>query len=124
MSIEEVGDCQEKLARLEELQTIFRYWFRLREKTWPSECSGKDVGGQLLDLLDSDVAGSVSTFLGHGFLTQVQLEALIYCDEALPAVINELDGFPYCWLSQLKKLTSSILNYKNRWGIPIHSGST
>ncbi|MBK8465832.1 MAG: hypothetical protein IPL32_08375 [Chloracidobacterium sp.] len=124
MSTEELEKLRRKLAQLEELQSIFRYWFRLREKTWPSECSGKAAGGYDLDLLDSDITGSVSAFVCDGILSQLQLDSLRYCDEALTSVVRELEGFPYWWFSQLKKLTSSILAYDERWGIPVRTIST
>lgn len=123
MEERELVELKAKLARLEDLQEIFRCWFRLTEKTWPSECSGRAAGGYDLDLLDSDIFGPVSSFLVRGSLRPDQLTRLERGEKALPLVISELEGFPFWWFSHLKILTSKILEYKKRWGIPVWEDS-
>ena len=109
-------ETKSKLHRLEELQDIFRRWVRLRQKLFPSNCGGIDIRGILLDSLDSDVAGCVSTFLMRGQLGPGQKEALYYCDDCLNVVTLELHGYEGWYFRQLKALTSAIIAYQRRWG--------
>jgi len=112
----ELEETKSRLHRLEELQDIFRIWVRLRQKLFPSNCRGVDIRGVDLLMLDSDVAGCVSTFLMQGRLEQNQTEALYYCDECLDVVNLELEGYEGWYYRQLKALTSAIIDFRRKWG--------
>ena len=112
----ELDETKSKLHQLEELQHIFRIWVRLRQKLFPSNCSGLDVRGIDLVTLDSDVAGCVSTFLMEGHLESKTMDALYYCDDCLSTVILELQGYEGWYYRQLKALTSAIKEYQKKWG--------
>ena len=112
---EELQKTKSKLNQLEELQSIFRIWVRLKQKLFPSNYGGIDIRGILLDTLDSDVAGCISTFLRRGQLEPFQKEALYYCDDCLDVVILELQGYEGWYFRQLKALTSAIIEYQKKW---------
>lgn len=112
----ELEETKSKLNRLEELKNIFRGWVRLRQKLFPSNCRGIDIRGILLDTLDSDIAGCVSTFLMRGQLEPRQKEALYYCNDCLDVVTLELQGYEGWYFRQLKALTSAIIEHQRRWG--------
>jgi hypothetical protein len=111
----ELEETKSKLRRLEDLQNIFRVWVRLRQKLFPSNCSGVDVRGIDLVMLDSDVAGCVSTFLTRGQLDQRQKEYLYFCDECLDVVNRELQAYEGWYFRQLKALTSAIIEFQRKW---------
>ncbi|GAC1446818.1 MAG: hypothetical protein NVSMB56_09120 [Pyrinomonadaceae bacterium] len=105
----ELQKAQCQLHRLEELQNIFRLWVRIRQKLFPSNCSGVEIRGIDLVRIDSDIAGCVSTFLTRGRLDQSQKETLYYCNDCLDVVILELQGYEGWYYRQLKSLTSAIM---------------
>jgi hypothetical protein len=111
----ELEETKSQLQRLEELQTIFGLWVRLKGKLFPSCCSGLDVRGIDLVSLDSDVAGCVSTFLRRGRLDERQKEYLYYCDDCLDTVTLELQGYEGWYFRQLKALSSAIIVFQQKW---------
>lgn len=112
----ELEETTSKLHQLEELQNIFRIWVKLRQKLFPSNCSGVDIRGSDLVTLDSDVAGCVTTFLNQGHLESKSMDALYYCDDCLDTVILDLQGYEGWYYRQLRALTSAIIGYQKRWG--------
>jgi len=113
---EKLKNSQHHIHKLEELQNIFRIWVRLRQKLFPSNCSGTDVRGIDLVMLDADVAGCISTFLTKGQLDQRQKEALYFCNDCLNTVTLELQGYEGWYYRQLKTLTSAVINFQQEWG--------
>ncbi len=111
----ELEETKSKLHQLEELQDIFRIWVKLKQKLFPSNCSGADVRGIDLVTLDSDVAGCVSTFLTQGFLESKLIDTLYNCGDCLDTVVLELQGYEGWYYRQLKILTSAIVNYQQKW---------
>lgn len=111
----ELEETKSKLQRLEELQNIFRLWVRLKEKLFPSCCSGEEVRGIDLVTLDSNVAGCVATFLTRGRLDERQKEYLYFCDDCLGTVTLELQGYESWYFRQLKALTSAIIEFQRKW---------
>lgn len=113
---EEFQKAKSEFEKLKELQSIFRVWVRLRQKLFPFNCSGEEIKGIDLNLLDSDVAGCVSIFLTRGRLEQRQIEALYYCDDCLDFVTLEMrQGYEGWYFRQLKTLTSAIIEYRRKW---------
>lgn len=112
----ELEETKSELQRLEELQSIFRLWVRLRQKLFPDNCRGEDVRGIDLVILDSDVAGCVTTFLTRGQLDERQKEHLYFCDDCLTTVTLELQGYEGWRYRQLKALTSAIIEYQRKHG--------
>ena len=111
----ELEETQSRLRRLEELQDIFQLWVRLKEKLFPAGCSGQDVRGMDLVLLDSNVAGCVSTFLTRGGLDEKQQEYLYFCNDCLDTVTLELHEYEGWYFRQLKALTSAIIEFQRKW---------
>ena len=110
----EVEQLQAERERTDKLHHIFRLWVRLKQKLYPSDCHGIEVRGILLDSLDQDVAGCVSTYLTTGELNERQWEALYYCKDCLETVTLELQGFAGWYFRQLKALASAIIEYEGR----------
>ena len=87
----------------------------MRQKLFPSDCSGVDIRGIDLVTLDSDVAGCVSTFLTRGHLEPGSMDTLYYCNDCLDTVVLELQGYEGWYYRQLQALTSAVIEYQKKW---------
>jgi len=124
MCREELKETKRKLERLKDLQKIYLLWFRRTEKLFPADCRGKDIAGVGLVVLDADVAGCVLNFIHNETLRDNQLDCLVKSQEVLENIVTELDGYAYWYYGHLKKLVGAILEFIERWGIPIEAADS
>jgi hypothetical protein len=88
---------------------INELWNEHLEAKFPEDFSGKDVNGSDLGLLDSNIAGCVSTFVENGNLNLYQTATLGLCYQRASFVLPILnqEGTEYFW--RLERLSEMVL---------------
>jgi len=105
---------QENLEDITE--QIKELWNEHVSVKFPEDFSGKDVNGIDFVLLDSNIAGCVSTFIDEGNLNLYQTAILGLCYQSASFVIPILneEGTEYFWrLERLSELVLKAVAQKN-----------
>ena len=100
-----------------EESSIEELWQEHLATAFPKKFRGKDISGIDFVLLDSTIAGCVSTFLERGQLNVYQLAmlGLAYRDASYIVPILNDEGAAYFWrLERLAELVLKMLAKKNQ----------
>jgi hypothetical protein len=90
------------------MDEIRRLWDEHLVASFPASIRGKDINGYDAMLLDTDIAGCVSTFLELQKLDEPRIKALQRCQKALQ-VIDTLDDYAQTYYRRLKILAELVL---------------
>ncbi len=92
------------------LEKIKEVWEAHKSSNFPSDCRGEEIEGIDLVMLDVDIAGCVTTYIGSkGVLEYQKIEILKKCREELNIVLSKLRGLSKEYYAHLNELVNLIL---------------
>jgi hypothetical protein len=92
------------------MDEIQRLWAEHTRTPFPADCRGEQIEGIELVLLDADIAGCVSTFLGSsGRLDDQRIENLVQCKRHIDLVLLQMKEPGLMYFARLRDLAQAVL---------------
>ena len=92
------------------MDEIRRLWREHQNAPYPDGYRGVEVAGVELVMLDADIAGCVSTYLGNGGRLDLQRTAILgQCYRDVSLVVRELTGSARDYFGHLERMAGSVL---------------
>ena len=97
-----------------DVENLRKLWKEHLSSPFPDESKGKDINGIELVLLEADIAGCLSGFLGsQGKMEQPKIEILKKCSHDLNSIIDLINTREKSYFIELGKITLATLRLLN-----------